>query len=167
MQALASPRDGTLPSPRVRPGFDGVLSDTWSSRRRTSETVPKVGGGANRSDGENKGPDIKEEEEDTTGTRQRGQDSSGGSANPKVENGTSHTNTTDQLNGQLSSMSLSSQGDSQAGTAAPNKAPPGPGDLAEIEWSYLDPQGQTQGGWLLKLWFDRLPHGVIIRALQS
>ncbi len=163
--ALASPRDGSLPSPRVRPGFDGVLNDSWTARRRQAENVLKAGAGANRTDKEtdeeNKGPDIKEEEEEanppdrkvpsggTLASDQRRQNSEGDTNGPP---------SVDQVHSQLGNLSISGQGHSQSGSA--NKHPPGLGDLSDMDWSYLDPQGEVQGGSLLKILFHRLPHSV-------
>ena len=143
---LASPREGALPSPRVRPGFDGVLSDTWSARRRASENVPKGGGkGDKETDGDSKGPNIKEEEEDVLRASEQAKDPSGGASNPVT--GNRNLNGVEQVNEQLGNMSISGQ---QDGQPLPNQPPPGIGDLASVDWSYLDPQGQIQGGSLLK-----------------
>ncbi|KAI1786298.1 hypothetical protein LXA43DRAFT_1034392 [Ganoderma leucocontextum] len=136
---LASPREGGLPSPRVRPGFDGVLSDTWSARRRASENVPKGGGkGDKETDGDLKDPDIKEEEEDAIRASEQ----------PNVT-----SNGVEQVNGQIGNMSISAQD----GQPAPNQAPPGLADLSTIDWSYLDPQGQIQGPFkadLMQRWYN-------------
>lgn len=71
-----SPRDGALPSPRTRiggftSGFDGVLNggDSWMARRRTSESVLKVGGASTGTrpesrEEDSKGHNIKEDEEE-------------------------------------------------------------------------------------------------------
>ncbi len=150
---LASPREGALPSPRVRPGFDGVLSDTWSARRRASENVPKGGGrGDKETDGDLKDPDIKEEEEDAVRASEQAKQSSGGT--PSGVNGDGTSNGVEQVNGQIGNTSISGQG-RQPG---PHQPPPGLADLSTIDWSYLDPQGQIQGGLLLSFSFSRFPH---------
>ncbi|TFK88525.1 hypothetical protein K466DRAFT_488754 [Polyporus arcularius HHB13444] len=152
---LASPRDGALPSPRVRPGFEGVLGETWTSRRRgTSEGTVKVGTGPSKdkdTDGENKGPDFKEEEEDALRASEHGRESS---ASSKVENGTIGANGVGHSNGQPGGSSISGQGDSAGGAGRP---PPGLADLSNVEWSYLDPQGQLQGPFkadLMQRWYN-------------
>ena len=171
---LSSPREGGLPSPRVRPGFDGVLSDTWAVRRRTSENaVPKLGGGKieREGEGEGKDPDIKEEAEEDAADHAR--ETSGGSAGGQPVSGGGGGEAgkaVDQLNGHMGNMAISGQTEGQqpAQTATPSKPPPGPGNLSEVEWSYLDPQGKVQGRcWLICL-LDRWPHTESIsRALQS
>ncbi|RPD81564.1 hypothetical protein L226DRAFT_548817 [Lentinus tigrinus ALCF2SS1-7] len=154
---LASPRDGALPSPRVRPGFEGVLGETWSSRRRTSESIAKVGPPPHKdkeTDGENKGPDIKEEEEDALRASEHGRELS---SNSNLENGATGGNGVDQVNGQLSGLSTPGQGDSAGGSSGTGGPPPGLADLASIEWSYLDPQGNIQGPFkadLMQRWYN-------------
>lgn len=146
---LASPREGALPSPRVRPGFDGVLSDTWSARRRASENVPKGGGkGDKETDGDSKDTDIKEEEEEAIRASEQAREPSGG------VNGEGTSNGVEQVSGQLGNMSISGQDEQPA----QNQPPPGLADLSSIDWSYLDPQGQTQGRLLLSFAFGRFPH---------
>ncbi len=117
----------------------------------------KVGTGPSKdkdTDGENKGPDFKEEEEDALRASEHGRESS---ASSKVENGTIGANGVGHSNGQPGGSSISGQGDSADGAGRP---PPGLADLSNVEWSYLDPQGQLQGGYSLKIAFDRLPHAV-------
>ncbi|PIL30875.1 hypothetical protein GSI_07044 [Ganoderma sinense ZZ0214-1] len=149
---LASPREGALPSPRVRPGFDGVLSDTWSARRRTSENVPKGGGkGDKETDGETKDLDIKEEEEDAIRASEQAKEPAGGTSGGVNGEGTS--NGVEQVNGQLGNVSISGQD----GQPAQNQPPPGLADLSTIDWSYLDPQGQIQGPFkadLMQRWYN-------------
>ncbi|KAI0719107.1 hypothetical protein C8T65DRAFT_706478 [Cerioporus squamosus] len=155
---LASPREGALPSPRVRPGFEGVLGETWTSRRRgTSESIAKVGAALNKdkdTDGENKGPDFKEEEEDALHASEHRRDPSSSS---KLENGAIGTNGVGHVNGQPGGPSISGQGDSAAGSSGAGRPPPGLADLSNVEWSYLDPQGQLQGPFkadLMQRWYN-------------
>lgn len=172
---LASPREGALPSPRVRPGFDGVLSDVWAARRRAAEGAAKGGAGPGKSDregdGEGKDPDIKEEEEDALRASDHARETSGGSSSvgQSVSGGEEAGKAVDQVNGQLGGMSISGQADGPPPQgAAPNKPPPGLGNLSEVEWSYLDPQGQVQGGSLLIFLLDRWPHAMTTcRTLQG
>ncbi|KAI0757426.1 hypothetical protein C8Q80DRAFT_1091984 [Daedaleopsis nitida] len=159
---LASPREGGLPSPRVRPGFDGVLDTSWTARRRQSESQLKAGAG-NKSDkepdGENKGSEIKEEEEDALRDADA-KASSGGTSNgdSKLTNGVggmSNPSTVEPVTGQLGNLSMSRQGDDLRDTT--NKPPLGPGDLSSVDWSYLDPQGQIQGPFkadLMQRWHN-------------
>ena len=166
---LASPRDGALPSPRVRPGFEGILGETWTSRRRgTSESITKVGAPPHKdkeTDGENKGPDIKEEEEDTLHASEHRREPS---SNSKSENGATSSSEVDPVQGSLSSLSIAGSGDGASGSSGTGGPPPGLTDLASVEWSYLDPQGQIQGGYLLKFTIDRFPHAMSTpRTIQS
>lgn len=162
-----SPRDA-LPSPRTRiggaTGFDGVLSDSWSVRRRASEGVLKPSaraGDTSDTQNEPKTEGIKEEEEETrpevrmggvsannpstadpapvTGREQqaqprRGASTSGGGA-PLLS-----------LNTQVPAQSIT--GAAVVGTPVeqgPLGPPPGIVDVNTLEWQYLDPQGQIQG----------------------
>ena len=168
---LASPRDGALPSPRVRPGFDGVLSDTWSARRRTSENVPKVGVGANKSDregdGDGRDSEIKEEEEDMhdhTRETSGGTTSTGGGSTSVSEDASKVVDQTSQPNGGTSIPRL---GNDQATQDAPSKALPSQGNLAEVEWSYLDPQGQVQGGYSASCSYTAPHEAATSRAVQG
>ncbi|KAI0358935.1 hypothetical protein OH77DRAFT_1448163 [Trametes cingulata] len=163
---LASPRDGALPSPRVRvgltPGFDGVLSETWSARRRNADPS-KAGNGLNKGDkegeGDAKGPDLKEEDELHAQEGKTGGPGGGTPSEAKHTNGSSNPNATpaDRLNGQLEQLSINTQGDSQTSTAGNPNKPPGLGDLSSVEWSYLDPQGNVQGPFradLMQRWYN-------------
>ncbi|OJT13217.1 GYF domain-containing protein mpd2 [Trametes pubescens] len=152
---LASPRDGALPSPRVRPGFDGVLSETWSARRRNAE-LAKASNGLTKAekdgDGDGKGTYIQEQEEEALHGSERMQkdgDSGGGASselNTASNGGNTTSDTSNQLNGQLDKLSINGLGNTQPqGTANTIQPPPGLGDLSSIEWSYLDPQGNVQG----------------------
>lgn len=169
--SLASPREAALPSPRNRigTGFDGVLSDTWSSRRRASEALSKPGGGlvnrfergANDLHTESNGIQEETEEqqrdhnhklsdsEQKESTKEHSVKSNGQTVQP--ENGVPSGSyvAVGDLKDKVSYLTLeerpaegqnNSKGDSPA--IGP---PPGFTDLASIEWSYLDPQGQTQG----------------------
>ncbi len=166
---LASPRDGALPSPRVRPGFDGVLSETWSARRRNAE-LAKASNGLTKAekdgDGDGKGTYIQEQEEEALHGSERMQkdgDSGGGASselNTASNGGNTTSDTSNQLNGQLDKLSINGLGNTQPqGTANTIQPPPGLGDLSSIEWSYLDPQGNVQGRFLLWLSVFRRHHG--------
>ncbi|KAI0638961.1 hypothetical protein C8Q77DRAFT_1078578 [Trametes polyzona] len=151
--ALASPRDGALPSPRVRvghtPGFDGVLSETWSARRRNADLAKAANGqnkGDKEGDGDGRGNDIKEQEEEALHAANAAQKNgeSGGGTKPNDNN--NNNTTANRLNGQLEKLSINGLGDSQPPAAVnPNQPPPGLGDLSSVEWSYVDPQGNVQG----------------------
>ncbi|CCM01314.1 uncharacterized protein FIBRA_03363 [Fibroporia radiculosa] len=184
--ALASPREGALPSPRTRigltPGFDGVLSESWSSRRRTSESAVKSGvDSATRKErdvtdpgNEAKGPDIKEEEEESL-SQPVGGDGGSATKSPLVTqsdsfstNATSNMPDTPKAVGGVESdvagltLRPSDEAPSDIGevngsldSAAPKASDTT--DLASIEWSYLDPQGQIQGPFradTMQRWHD-------------
>ncbi|KAH7929382.1 hypothetical protein BV22DRAFT_1057157 [Leucogyrophana mollusca] len=177
---LSASRESALPSPRTRVGggFDGVLNggDSWVARRRASEGVLRSGGGVPR-DGEPKGPEIKEEEEDSGFGRggARGTDLFNGlppSGSPildtlppdEIPDASRQTAPPDSnsLNNGVAAISLNGDGDTM--NTAPVTAfhpvsgpPPGLSDPASVEWSYLDPQGQVQGPFradLMQKWFD-------------
>lgn len=154
--SLASPRDAALPSPRTRiggaPGFEGVLGDSWSSRRRgdslsksNAEAPPRREREPTDPGRDLKGPDIKEEDEDAA--RQAERNGSTGT-NPGVArldapatNGDG-TDNTDEIHGVNTGAATLNLGDTTGGVPS---NPPGLADLANIEWSYLDPQGNVQG----------------------
>ncbi|TFK57684.1 hypothetical protein OE88DRAFT_1651547 [Heliocybe sulcata] len=170
--ALNSPRDGGMPSPRTRvgfaPGFDGVLNggEGWNLRRRPSEGPLRTanssidhGSADSPSDSQHQ---IKEEEESTeangqtsTGARNFMANASGGG--PSVSAGNASQNpsdTTTGLDNGIAGLSIGSSTDPNnsgglsavpPSNPAPGAPPPGLTDLASIEWSYLDPQGQVQG----------------------
>ena len=146
-------------------GFDGVLSDSWASRRRTSESLAKAGGRPGEvgdpQDG-SKAAGIKEEEEEQPGNTPADAEGSNGSpigphtnlsqASPVSMNGSLAPQTrTDNLTSSISDLSLgarSHDNDEIGPTTAPNVPagpPPGITDPATIEWTYLDPQGKIQG----------------------
>ncbi|KAI0666236.1 hypothetical protein C8Q78DRAFT_1109225 [Trametes maxima] len=148
-----------LPSPRGRigqtPGFDGVLNETWSSRRRNAE-LAKAANGQNKLDkeggGDGRGPDIKEQEEDAlhaSSAQKNGESTGVVSPEAVTANGgdnVSSNTATNQLNGQPSKLSINGQQDNPPAAATnPNEPPPGLVDLSNVEWSYLDPQGNVQG----------------------
>ncbi|KAJ7770933.1 hypothetical protein DFH07DRAFT_259983 [Mycena maculata] len=159
-QAPLSPRDAALPSPRTRightPTFDGVLNggDSWMARRRASEA--KSVGNASR-DPEGRGSEIREEDEDVN-------PESGGDTIPreipqKTESPSQDPQPSDQPKaGDGASYSpLVQNGADLAGITVPNGPPPGIRDLAGVQWSYLDPQGQLQGPFradLMQKWYD-------------
>lgn len=145
-----SPREAALPSPRGRlnhaPSFDGVLNggDSWISRRRASEgLVSKPVPNSARDSGEDpKELKIREEDEENNVNHQDPENGlrdlqSRGIALQGPDNidpGVS-----------LDAPGVQSTTDSPASTSASLGPPPGILDLASVEWSYLDPQGQVQG----------------------
>ncbi|PCH33209.1 hypothetical protein WOLCODRAFT_135000 [Wolfiporia cocos MD-104 SS10] len=185
---LASPRDAALASPRTRigltPGFDGVLNESWSSRRRTSESMTKSNtDSASRKEREGtdsgsdpKGPDIKEEDEDAQANSEQPLDSKSASANKSAQtqgsgtltaavNGAASASAGDELSSEVASMSLGQQSEDATQTApgvglGDSMAPKPPGlteDPSSVEWSYLDPQGQVQGPFradVMQRWHD-------------
>ena len=158
--ALASPRDAALPSPRTRiggtPGFEGVLGESWSSRRRgDSLSKPGVDAPPRREreptdpGRDSKGSDIKEEDEDTARLTEQnggvGTDTKVARADAPSTNGVEARNLTDNIhsvNNGVANLNLTTNSDATGGV--PSK-PPGLTDLANVEWSYLDPQGNIQG----------------------
>jgi PERQ amino acid-rich with GYF domain-containing protein len=147
------------------PGFDGVLSggDSWIARRKAAEALAKSTG-ASRGEpaGETgtKAVKIKEEDEEpdiaTTVTLED-------MAEPNIQSTPEQFNTTagppkepemQTINKDMGDLSLGQygpEGVSGGGTAATSLAPGPPlstqnhSDLASVEWSYLDPQGNVQG----------------------
>ena len=157
--SLASPRDAALPSPRTRiggtPGFEGVLGESWSSRRRgDSLSKPSVEAPPRREreptdHGKDlKGPDIKEEDEDTARKAEQNSGAGAGSgvARPDAPaaNGVDADNP-DSVQGVNNGIATLSSGTNSDATSGVPSKPPGLTDLANIEWSYLDPQGNVQG----------------------
>ncbi|KAI0090042.1 hypothetical protein BDY19DRAFT_942078 [Irpex rosettiformis] len=174
---LASPRDA-LPSPRrMGSGFDGVLSDSWSSRRRASEGLLKGNGrhgeGGDPQDG-SKAAGIKEEEEEVGATQLEPADSSGGihdtrvdqvSHNPHVHGSGLGQTASNIISSGVSNLSLdpATQNAGNSPLVPPNMAnispgpPPGLPDPSTMEWSYLDPQGQIQGPFpapTMQKWYE-------------
>jgi len=138
--SLNSPREpGTgSPRPRLTPGFDGVLGgggDTWTARRRASEGLSRT---ASRDDAmdaiEGAGPDIREEDE------------LNGHVHPEQNTGNSFQSS-DRANSHNVETGLSQLHLNGAVDSNPQAAPTV--DISNIDWSYLDPQGQTQGPYLL------------------
>ncbi|GBE78526.1 predicted protein [Sparassis crispa] len=182
---LASPRETGLPSPRTRIGqtlgFDGVLSESWSSRRRASDALAKPGGtssGRPERDTSDAGRDsnesyIKEEEEGgapPSPEHLRGGDNAAAQPTPSPRPDPPIATTgrgsvsADNVSGSMASLSLAGQGDGGVAngvgiTEDPmmSKPPLGLTDLTSVEWSYLDPQGQIQGPFradLMQRWHD-------------
>ncbi|KAI0793291.1 hypothetical protein C8Q75DRAFT_889367 [Abortiporus biennis] len=160
-----STRDAPLPSPRVRvgvSGFDGVLSDSWSSKRRASEALSKPGG---KTDKEGEGASgvgdsrkIGEEGTDKPGNLN--------GVDPPVKEPGIDQRPNGEANGSgIPSKAPSAPAATQtnattstAESAPPAGPPPGLGiDFAALEWSYLDPQGHIQGpfrGDTMQKWYD-------------
>ncbi|KAJ7693585.1 hypothetical protein B0H17DRAFT_489140 [Mycena rosella] len=155
VQAPLSPRDAALPSPRTRlghtPTFDGVLNggESWVARRRASE-AKSIGNASRDPDHhEGRGLEIREEDEDATlnsNPHETPQATASPShdpppAQPKAGDGPSYVQNGSEL----------------PATTVPNGPPPGILDLASVQWSYLDPQGQLQGPFradLMQKWYD-------------
>ncbi|KAJ7655269.1 hypothetical protein DFH06DRAFT_496661 [Mycena polygramma] len=160
-QTPLSPRDAALPSPRTRlghtPTFDGVLNggESWVSRRRASEA--KAVGNASR-DAEARGPEIREEDEDPN-------PNSGGKSVPhEIPQATASPSPDPpppapqpKTGDRVSQSPQVQNGSGLGGSVVPNGPPPGILDLASVQWSYLDPQGQLQGPFradLMQKWYD-------------
>ncbi|KZT22108.1 hypothetical protein NEOLEDRAFT_1157903 [Neolentinus lepideus HHB14362 ss-1] len=167
--SLNSPRDGAMPSPRTRagfsPGFDGVLNggEGWNLRRRPSEgplrtANSSIDHGSADLHSDNQQHKIKEEEESAEangGSSSGTQDSTvnGGDSSPAENAPRATLDTTDPLENGITDLSLGNSTDhyTVGGLTAVTQLdpvavpPPGLTDLASIEWSYLDPQGQIQG----------------------
>lgn len=143
-------------------GFDGVLSDSWSARRRASEGLLK----GNDRPGEPGDPHegtktvgIKEEDEEGGASRLEPAASNGGVSGSQTDqpsqdsvvNGAGHVQTTLRtISGGMNNLSLEpgSHNSPQippTATNVPPGPPPGLSDPATMEWTYLDPQGQVQG----------------------
>ncbi|KAF7798585.1 hypothetical protein EIP86_009807 [Pleurotus ostreatoroseus] len=174
---LASPRDA-LPSPRTRiggaTGFDGVLSDSWSVKRRASEGFLK--GTARAGDppdaqSDPKADGIKEEEEEHPAGGQSGggatTEASDGNAVPASPGaGRVRQPPQDVGIGGVPNLSLNTRLQNQpihgaiVGTPIeqpPAGPPPGLVDVNTIEWQYLDPQGHIQGPFpstTMQKWYD-------------
>ncbi|KAJ6519369.1 hypothetical protein C8R45DRAFT_951225 [Mycena sanguinolenta] len=160
IQGPMSPRDTALPSPRTRlghtPTFDGVLNggESWVARRRASE-AKAVARDADHHDGPNL--EIREEDEDTNANAD-----SGGIAAPKEIPQATATASPPRDPPAASQPKIGDGATHQNGsdapaTVVPNGPPPGIRDLASVQWSYLDPQGQLQGPFradLMQKWFD-------------
>ncbi|KAJ7630500.1 hypothetical protein FB45DRAFT_833102 [Roridomyces roridus] len=149
-QPPLSPRDTALQSPRTRIGhtatFDGVLgsSESWVARRRASEA--KAAGNVPR-EAEERRTDIREEDEDASLESQSGpRDIPQTTESPVQEPPPPKAN---------ESAAHVQNGVDPA--ALSNGPPPGILDLAAVQWSYLDPQGQLQGPFradLMQKWYD-------------
>ena len=145
---MQSPRDAPLPSPRTRigaSGFDGgVLDGSWTSKRRAAEAAARAGGKIER-EPEKPGTDEKineEEESNLDGQLHSDQPSVSSGQIPAPASQVTPVQSTDVPSDNPSTASVSVN--SAVINAVPNGPPPGL-DLAGIEWSYLDPQGQVQG----------------------
>ncbi|PBL00440.1 hypothetical protein ARMGADRAFT_982585 [Armillaria gallica] len=175
MQSPMSPRDTGLPSPRpsrMGGGFDGVLNggDSWVARRRASEGLGKSGGGTTRDPGgeflpDGKSSEIKEEDESATQATDPdphpdGLFPHGAEDETTAAAGTSHSQT-HNLDASVAQMSLGND-NGHSGSASPANSstgypPPGLTDVSNVEWSYLDPQGQVQGPFranVMQKWHD-------------
>ncbi|KAJ7151497.1 hypothetical protein C8R46DRAFT_485816 [Mycena filopes] len=155
-QVPLSPRDAALPSPRTRlghtPTFDGVLNggESWVARRRASEA--KLVASRDPDHAEGRGTEIREEDEDATLE-------SGGKTKPKEAPQPAPSPNRDPPAAQPKTTGApqATNGTDLGGPAVPNGPPPGLQDLASVQWSYLDPQGQLQGPFradLMQKWFD-------------
>ena len=114
----------------------------------------------------------KEEEEDALRASDHTRETSGNS-NGKASSragsgpgGEERDKGVSQVNGQLGGTSASGEAAGQPGQdTAANNPPPGLGNLADIEWSYLDPQGQIQGEYSLVSLYNGSPHESGIQVL--
>lgn len=157
-----SPREMGLPSPRTRvgytPSFDGVLNggEPWVARRRASEASQRPGGNPTSFVGEGdtheRTEGIKEEREEENDERRPLQDPSPGGLdnNSSLENelGGQSTKGASSLVHGVGSLSLNTNIPSPVDGPPKHPgigAPPGLGDLGNIEWSYKDPTGTVQG----------------------
>ncbi|PBK76662.1 hypothetical protein ARMSODRAFT_948490 [Armillaria solidipes] len=175
MQSPMSPRDTGLPSPRpsrMGGGFDGVLNggDSWVARRRASEGLGKSGGGTTRDPGgeflpDGKSSEIKEEDESVMQATDPdphpdGLFPHGAEDETTAAAGISHSQT-QNLDASVAQMSLGND-NGHSGSASPANSsagypPPGLADVSNVEWSYLDPQGQIQGPFranVMQKWHD-------------
>ncbi|KAG7450136.1 uncharacterized protein BT62DRAFT_961749 [Guyanagaster necrorhizus] len=175
MQSPMSPRDTGLPSPRpsrMGAGFDGVLNggDSWVARRRASEGLAKSGGGTTRDPGGEYQPDgrsseIKEEDESPSQAMDSDPHPDGLHPHSAGDETTAAAGTsrspTQNLDASVTQMSLGNDnGHSSSASPANSSAgypPPGLTDVSNVEWSYLDPQGQIQGPFrasVMQKWHD-------------
>ncbi|KAJ7456540.1 hypothetical protein FB451DRAFT_1276327 [Mycena latifolia] len=161
-QAPLSPRDAGLPSPRTRlghtPTFDGVLNggESWVARRRASE-AKSIGNASRDPDHhEGRGLEIREEDEDASvnsGPNEIPPDPPQPKASPSHDVPTAQSKAGDGV----SHTPHIQNGSDLAATTVSNGPPPGIQDLASVQWSYLDPQGQLQGPFradLMQKWYD-------------
>ncbi|KAK7041951.1 kinesin-like protein [Paramarasmius palmivorus] len=161
---LASPRDVGLPSPRRlghTGGFDGVLNggDSWVARRRASEGPMRTSNTAREPSGGEEN-EIREEEEEIRPEAEpkvEAQDRSEPPAN--TDAGGIALQRPEAIDTGMAHLSLDNN--AQSATNSPSVAgvgpPPGITDLANIEWSYVDPQGHIQGPFradLMQKWSD-------------
>lgn len=167
---LLSPREAPLPSPRVRVGhssaFDGVLDGAWSAKRRASESQSKPPTSQNLPNEAG----IKEEDEELRLEPHSalGQNSLSASPPPDPSVIQGPNNPTDNVNNVTApghigrSDSVQNGGLNSIGhvpqshvTSGP---PPGFVDLAGVDWSYLDPQGEVQGQCMMinVVWYASL-----------
>ncbi|KAF8213572.1 hypothetical protein K438DRAFT_1661780 [Mycena galopus ATCC 62051] len=157
-QGPMSPRDSALPSPRTRlghtPTFDGVLNggESWVARRRASE-AKAVARDAEHHEAPNL--EIREEDEDANA------DSGGNHTPQEIPKATASPPRDPPASSQPKTTGDGTphvqNGSDPAAPVVPNGPPPGFRDLAGVQWSYLDPQGQLQGPFradLMQKWFD-------------
>jgi PERQ amino acid-rich with GYF domain-containing protein len=197
--SLGAPRDASLPSARTRgsltPGFDGILNsgETWTSRRRASESGTRLNSGIPlRGDGDGEPQSasrLKIDEEEEEHHRHSGstpdpvgQDASSqnlghppGDSPQGVEPSINNDVPLSSVNGNESPTSCAFHSATQPVPAdvvtvqsSPNSAPMTTAPLpvanpASIEWSYLDPQGQVQG----MTQTSRPPGAELITSLQA
>ncbi|KAI0047672.1 hypothetical protein FA95DRAFT_1558882 [Auriscalpium vulgare] len=181
---LTAARENGLSSPRTRgpltPGFDGVLNsgETWTSRRRASESVSKANA---RGDSDTEAPngnklkiDEVEEEAPRSADLNGKHDETLGERNAPADRPPSEpprpldNSLSSHANGTLGTLNTESN-DSPPANVDSSVHPAGVGppgvnsqsavpDLASIEWSYVDPQGQIQGPFradLMQTWYDQ------------
>jgi|SRR5882762_4210904 len=166
---LTSPRDSAGPSPRTRTGFDGVFSggDSWVARRKAAEAQAKSAAasrGEPAGETDSKAVEIKEEEDEepnfATAVNLEVKAGSNTQSTPEQFNTTPIINEAskemENIDEDMGNLSLDYTNQpipealSAVGMAATSLAPGPPPtqnqpDLATVEWSYLDPQGNVQG----------------------
>jgi PERQ amino acid-rich with GYF domain-containing protein len=170
---LPSPRDTALASPRTRigfgPSFDGVLGggDSWIARRKAAEGLSKSTSGSRGdpvSEGDSKATEIKEEEESSdiaiTARSEEKPESDQQSAPQQSESSSTVNEISEERAFQTANMNISGIPSESDGQDIPDVSPgeaasalaldstpstPSQSDLANVEWSYLDPQGNVQG----------------------
>lgn len=193
---LASPRDAALPSPRTRmgfgPGFDGVLSsgDSWIARRKAAEGIAKSAGTTQEDAGgesDTKSKETKKEDEEPNIPASKEPEDNFSAEQSSVSQSFNSLSTPNELvqesetqavNKALIDLSLSNGGQftselSPGGSTSISLATGLPPiaqnlqDLANVEWSYLDPQGNVQGEdcWHVSTCF--MSHLCYIRAFLS
>ncbi|KAJ8520596.1 hypothetical protein ONZ45_g2628 [Pleurotus djamor] len=162
--ALPSPRDVGLPSPRSR-GFDGVFpgsGEGWLARRKASQDMLRQAAVDDNSDA-NKTlePSVDRDKASDSQSNHR----SGPSSISELDSSSGGLSQSDQAQvteitngaGRISLQDTITGPNNPSAAAPPPANPTPPSDLASVEWSYLDPQGQVQGPFradLMQKWYE-------------